>query len=326
MLNTITDIEGIKVGHASDFKGYTGCTVILCEKGAVCGIDIRGSASGTRQIDALGISHIVEQVHGILLAGGSSFGLDAANGVARYLEERNVGFDVGVARIPIVPSAVIFDLGLGDPKARPTPDMGYEACLKAGDEVEEGSVGAGTGATVGKIFELPRAMKGGLGTCSLAMPDGLKVAALVVVNAFGDIIDNVTGKIIAGLRKTEDGSEFANTVKQIKEGATKKQFGIVNTTLGVVATNAIFNKREITKIAQMAQGGLIKTISPVHTTFDGDLVFALATGELEADINKVGVLAEFVLTEAIKRAVKKADGFGIIPAFRDITKGWKTGQ
>ena len=235
-----------------------------------------------------------------------------------------MGFDVGVARIPIVPSAVIFDLGLGNPKARPTPDMGYEACLKAGDEVEEGSVGAGTGATVGKIFELPRAMKGGLGTCSLAMPDGLKVAALVVVNAFGDIIDNVTGKIIVGLRKSENSSEFANTVKQIKEGAVKKQFGIVNTTLGVVATNAIFNKREITKIAQMAQGGLIKTISPVHTTFDGDLVFALATGELEADINKVGVLAEFVLAEAIKRAVKKADGFGIIPAFRDIAKGWKT--
>jgi L-aminopeptidase/D-esterase-like protein len=326
MLNAITDIEGIKVGHASDFKGYTGCTVILCEKGAVCGIDVRGSASGTRQVDALGVSHIVEQVHGILLAGGSSFGLDAASGVARYLEERNVGFDVGVAHIPIVPSAVIFDLGLGDPKARPTPDMGYEACLKAGDEVEEGSVGAGTGATVGKIFESPRAMKGGLGTSSLVMPDGLKVAALVVVNAFGDIIDNVTGKIIVGLRKSEDSSEFANTVTQIKEGVTKKQFGIVNTTLGVVATNAIFNKREITKIAQMAQGGLIKTISPVHTTFDGDLVFALATNELEADINKVGVLAEFVLTEAIKRAVKKADGFGIIPAFRDIAKGWKTGR
>jgi L-aminopeptidase/D-esterase-like protein len=326
MLNAITDIEGIKVGHASDFQGYTGCTVILCEKGAVCGIDIRGSASGTRQTDALNVSHIVEQIHGILLAGGSSFGLDAASGVVRYLEEKNVGFDVGVARIPIVPSAVIFDLGLGNPKARPTPDMGYAACLNAGNEVEEGSVGVGTGATVGKIFELPRAMKGGLGTSSLAMPDGLKVAALVVVNAFGDIIDNVTGKIIAGLRKSEDRADFANTVQQIKEGAVKKQFGIVNTTLGVVATNAKFNKRDITKIAQMAQGGLIKTISPVHTTFDGDLVFALSMGELEADINKVGVLAEFVLVEAIKRAVKKADGFGIVPAFRDIAKGWKTNR
>lgn len=324
MLNAITDIEGIKVGHASDFVGYTGCTVILCEKGAVCGFDVRGSASGTRQTDPLNVGHIVEQVHGILLAGGSAFGLDATSGIARYLEEKNVGFDVGVARVPIVPSAVIFDLGFGSPKARPAADMGYEACLKAGKEVEEGSVGAGTGATVGKIFELPRAMKGGLGTCSLAMPDGLKVAALVVVNAFGDIIDNVTGKIIAGLRKAENSLEFANTVTQIKQGVVKKEFGIVNTTLGVVATNAMFNKKEITKVAQMAQGGLIKTISPVHTTFDGDLVFALATGEMEADINKVGVLAEFVLAEAIKRAVKKANGFGIIPAFRDVTKGWKT--
>lgn len=324
MLNTITDIEGITVGHSSDFEGYTGCTVILCEKGAVCGIDIRGSASGTRQVDALNVNHIVKQVHAILLAGGSSFGLDAAGGVMRYLEERNVGFDVGVAHIPIVPTAVIFDLGFGNPQARPTSGMGYEACLKAGTEVEEGSVGAGTGATVGKIFELPRAMKGGLGTYSLATPDGLKVAALVVVNAFGDIIDNVTGKIIAGLRESENSSAFANTVTQIKEGAVKKQFGIVNTTLGVVATNAVFSKREITKVAQMAQGGLIKTISPVHTTFDGDLVFALSTGQVEADLNKVGVLAEFVLSEAIKKAVKKADGFGIVPAFRDIAEGRKT--
>jgi L-aminopeptidase/D-esterase-like protein len=315
MLNTITDVEGITVGHSSDFEGYTGCTVILCEKGAVCGIDVRGSASGTRQVDALNVNHIVKQVHAILLAGGSSFGLDAAGGVMRYLEEKNVGFDVGVAHIPIVPTAVIFDLGFGSSRARPTSDMGYEACLKAGVEVEEGSVGAGTGATVGKIFELPRAMKGGLGTYGLAMPDGLKIAALVVVNAFGDIIDNVTGKIIAGLRKSEDSSAFANTATQIREGAVKKQFGIVNTTLGVVATNAVFDKREITKVAQMAQGGLIKTISPVHTTFDGDLVFALSTGQVEADLNKVGVLAEFVLSEAIKKAVKKANGFGIVLLF-----------
>ncbi len=324
MLNAITDIQGLKVGHASDREGCTGCTVILCEKGAVCGIDIRGNAAGTRQIDALSTNHIVEHVHGILLAGGSAFGLDAAGGVARYLEERSVGFDVGVARIPIVPSAVIFDLGLGNPKSRPTPEMGYEACLNAGNEIEEGSAGVGTGATVGKLFELPRAMKGGLGTCSLAMPNGLKVGALVVVNAFGDIINNITGKIIVGLRKSEGSLEFANTASLLKEGVVKKQFGIINTTLGVVATNAKFDKGETTKMAQMAQGGLIKTICPVHTTFDGDLVFALATGELEADVNNVGVLAEFVLAEAIKRAVKKADGFGLIPSFRDISKGWKT--
>jgi L-aminopeptidase/D-esterase-like protein len=324
MLNSITDIEGIRVGHVSDPVGCTGCTAILCEGGAVCGIDVRGSASGTRQVDALNISHIVEQVHAILLSGGSSFGLDAATGVVRYLEEKGVGFDVGIAKIPIVPTAVIFDLFMGSPKARPTPEMGYQACLNAGLEVEEGSVGAGTGATVGKLFELARAMKGGLGTSSIIMPDGLKVAALVVVNAFGDIIDNVTGKIIVGARTAEKNLEFASTVNSIKQGHVKKQFGIVNTTLGVVATNARFNKREITKVAQMAQGGLIKTISPVHTTFDGDLVFGLSVGTVEADINKVGVLGEFVITEAIKRAVKKADGFGIIPAFKDITKGWKT--
>jgi L-aminopeptidase/D-esterase-like protein len=323
MLNAITDIRGIKVGHASDYVGYTGCTVILCEGGAVCGLDIRGSASGTRQVDALNISHIVEEVHAILLCGGSSFGLDAATGVMRYLEEKEVGFDVGIIKIPIVPTAVIFDLFFGDPKARPTPDMGYKACVNAGELVEEGSVGAGVGATVGKLFEITRAMKGGVGTCSIVMPDGLNVGALVVVNAFGDIIDNITGKIIVGLRTSEKSLEFANTVDCLKKGFVKKQFGLVNTTLAVIATNARFNKRDITKVAQMAQGGLIKTISPVHTTFDGDLVFALSAGELDSDINQVGVLGDFVIAEAIKRAVKKADGFGIIPAFRDIHKGWK---
>jgi L-aminopeptidase/D-esterase-like protein len=242
----------------------------------------------------------------------------------RYLEEKGIGFDVGPAKIPIVPTAVIFDIFFGDPKVRPTPEMGYEACVNASETVEEGSIGVGTGAAVGKIFEISRAMKGGVGTSSIVMPDGLTVASLVVVNAFGDIIDNVTGKIIAGARVAPDSLEFANTVESIKKGAVKKQFGLVNTTLGVVATNAKFDKKEITKIAQMSQGGLIKTISPVHTTFDGDLVFALATGECEADINLVGVLGEFVIAEAIKRAVKKADGFGILPAFKDITKGWKT--
>jgi L-aminopeptidase/D-esterase-like protein len=324
MRNSITDVKGLRVGHASNYDGYTGCTVILCEAGATCGIDIRGSASGTRQVDALSISHIVEHVHAILLSGGSSFGLDAATGVMRYLEEKGIGFDVGPTKIPIVPTAVIFDIFFGDPKVRPTPEMGYEACMNAQETVEEGSVGVGTGAAVGKLFEISRAMKGGVGTSSIVMPDGLTVASLVVVNAFGDIIDNVTGKIIAGARVSPESLEFANTVESIKKGAVKKQFGLVNTTLGVVATNAKFDKKGITKIAQMAQGGLIKTISPVHTTFDGDLVFALATGECEADINLVGVLGEFVIAEAIKRAVKKADGFGILPAFKDSTKGWKT--
>lgn len=324
MQNSITDIEGIRVGHASDLKGYTGCTVILCEKGMVCGIDIRGSASGTRQVDALNVNHIVEQIHAILLCGGSSFGLDATTGVMRYLEKRGVGFDVGVAKIPICPAAVIFDLSFGDPMVRPTAEMGYKACVNAGTIVREGSVGVGTGATVGKLFELSRSMKGGIGTSSIVMPDGLIVGAIVVVNAFGDIIDNITGKIIAGARVAPEKMEFADTVKCLKQGFTKKQFGLTNTTLAVVATNARFNKKEITKVAQMAQAGLIKTISPVSTTFDGDLIFAVSAGDVEADINNVGVLSDFVIAESVKRAVKKADGFGIVPAFKDIRKGWKT--
>jgi L-aminopeptidase/D-esterase-like protein len=324
VLNAITDIEGIRVGHASDYEGCTGASVVLFDKPATCGIDIRGSAAGTRQIDALGVAHVVEQAHAIFLSGGSAFGLDAAAGVMRYLGEQRIGFDVGVARVPIVPTAVIFDLGFGHAAARPTPEMGYDACLKAGRSVEEGSVGVGVGATVGKLYSMARSMKGGIGTASLSMPDGLIVGALVVVNAFGDIIDNMTGKVIAGARTHEDSLVFAGTADAIRRGETRKQFGIDNTTLAVVATNAHFSKREITKVAQMAQAGLIKTINPVHTTFDGDLVFAVSLGEAKGDINRIGVLSEFVVAEAIKRAIKKADGFGKLPAFRDISKGSKS--
>ncbi len=324
MLNAVTDIEGVRVGHASDYEGYTGCTAVLFDRPATCGIDVRGSAAGTRQVDALGVAHVVEEVHAILLSGGSAFGLDAAAGVMRYLEERGVGFDVGVAKVPIVPTAVIFDLGFGNPAARPTPEMGYEACVRAERSVEEGSVGAGTGATVGKLYSRERSMKGGIGTASLSMPDGVVVGALVVVNAFGDILDNMTGKIIAGARVREDDLSFAGTLDSLRRGDARGQFAIDNTTLGVVATNVRFSKREITKVAQMAQGGLIKTISPVHTTFDGDLVFAVSLGEAQSDVNRIGVLGEFVVSEAIKRAVRKADGFGKLPAFRDISKGSKS--
>jgi L-aminopeptidase/D-esterase-like protein len=324
MLNAITDIEGIRVGHASDLDGYTGCTAILFDKPARCGIDIRGSAAGTRQTDALSVAHVVEEIQGILLSGGSAFGLDATGGVMRYLEERGIGFDVGVAKVPIIPTAVIFDLAFGDPKARPTAEMGYTACCNAGPNVEEGSVGVGVGATVGKLYALSKAMKGGVGTASVAMPDGVIVAALVAVNAFGDILDNLTGKIIAGARTGEDAFTFAGTVDAMKRGDVRKQFGIDNTTLAVVATNAQFSKREMTKVAQMAQAGLIKTVTPVHTTFDGDLVLAVSVGEVKGEVNRIGVLGEFVVAEAIKRAIKKADGFGKLPAFRDIARGAKS--
>jgi L-aminopeptidase/D-esterase-like protein len=324
VLNAITDVEGIRVGHASDLDGYTGCTALIFDGPATCGIDVRGSAAGTRQVDALGAAHVVEEVHAILLSGGSAFGLDAAAGVMRYLEEKGIGFDVGVAKVPIVPTAVIFDLGFGNSKVRPTPEMGYGACLNAGRSVEEGSVGAGTGATVGKLYSKDRSMKGGIGTASVSLPDGVVVGALVVVNSFGDILDNMTGKIIAGARVSEEDTSFAGTADAIKRGDGRRQFGIDNTTLAVVATNVRFSKREITKVAQMAQGGLIKTISPVHTTFDGDLIFAVSLGEAHGDVNRIGVLGEFVISEAIKRAVKKADGFGKLPAFRDIAKGSKS--
>jgi L-aminopeptidase/D-esterase-like protein len=320
VLNAITDIEGIRVGHASDFDGGTGCTVILFDEGATCGIDVRGSAAGTRQVDALAVAHIVEEIHGIFLSGGSAFGLDAASGVMRYLEERDIGFEVGVARVPIVPTAVIFDLAFGSPRARPTAEMAYAACSNAGKSFDEGSVGAGTGATVGKLFTVARSMKGGVGTSSVVLPDGTVVAALVVVNAFGDIIDNLTGKIIAGARTGEKELDFADTVGSLRAGAIRKQFGIDNTTLAVVATNAQFGKKEMTKVAQMAQAGLIKTIAPVHTTFDGDLVFAVSLGKMKGDINRLGVLGEFVVAEAIKRAVRKADGFGRLPAFKDLAR------
>ncbi len=325
MHNAITDVDGVRVGHSSDFKGYTGCTVVLFDRAAVCGIDIRGSAAGTRQIDALGVAHVVDRVHAAMLAGGSAFGLNAPGGVIRYLEERSIGFDTGVARVPIVPTAVIFDLGFGERLARPTPEMGYEACVNAGLSVDEGSVGAGVGATVGKLCSSARAMKGGLGTASVSTPDGIVVGALVVVNAFGDVIDDATGEFLAGLRTSEEGLTFAGTVECLKQGQVRTQFGIDNTTLAIVATNAQLDKREITKVAQMSQAGIIKTVAPAHTTFDGDLIFAASLGEMKGDVNRIGLLGEFAVAEAIKRAVKKADGFGLLPAFKDLLGRSKSG-
>jgi L-aminopeptidase/D-esterase-like protein len=323
MLNAITDVKGLKVGHATDLENCTGCTVVISERPFVATLLIRGSASGTRQVDALFPGHLVETVNVILLAGGSVFGLDCAAGVMQYLEERGIGFDVGGLRIPIVPTAVIFDLFFKE-KAGPSREMGYRACLEAKEEFEEGSVGAGTGATVGKLFEMDRAMKGGLGTSSIVTSDGLAVGALVVVNAFGDVVDNVTGKIIAGLRKSKESLDFENTSEAMGKGVIRRTtFGLLNTTLAVVATNGAFNKQELRRIAMIAQSGLSRTIVPAHTTFDGDVIFALSTAEIRADVNRVGILGDFVIAEAVKRAVKKADGFGILPAYRDIYKGAK---
>jgi L-aminopeptidase/D-esterase-like protein len=270
--------------------------------------------------------HLVDKIHAILLAGGSAFGLDAAGGVMAYLEERGKGFDVGKTKIPIVPTAVIFDFGIGDFRVRPDQQMGYQSCLNASKKVEEGSVGVGVGATVGKLFGIDRAMKGGVGTSSIQGPNRLIVGALVVVNAFGDVFDPDSRKILAGARKSKKSFAFANSSKWIRQGVMRKGFGIsmlsesaaFNTTLGIIATNASLSKKEVHQVAQIAHSGLAKVISPLHTTFDGDLVFAISQGKKKGDVNTIGLLGEAALIEAVKRAVTKADGFGVIPAYKDF--------
>ena len=323
----ITDVPGITVGHAGDFKALTGCTVILCERGAVGAVDIRGAATGTREIDALSPHHLVDRIHAVLLTGGSAFGLDAAGGVMTYLEERGQGFEVGKTRVPIVPAAVIYDLGIGDFRVRPGHAMGYQACLNASTRVLEGSVGVGTGATVGKLFGMDRAMKGGVGTSSLRGPHGLVVGALVVVNAFGDVIHPDSHQILAGARASKRGFQPADSSRWIKRGVMRIRFGVsdpsassrFNTTLGIIATNANLSKKEAHHVARIAHSGLAKVISPFHTTFDGDLLFVLSLGRKKADVNTVGLLGEATLMESALRAITRADGFGILPAYKDVT-------
>ena len=314
----ITAVEGIRVGHASDFDACTGCTVILCEAGAVAGVDVRGWASGTRELDALAPQHLVTEIHGLLLAGGSAFGLEAAAGVMRYLEERGIGFDVGVTRVPIVPGAILFDLGIGDFRVRPDAAMGYRACEAAvRGKVEEGSVGVGTGATVGKLFGVRHAMKGGVGTASIELKGGLRVGALAAVNAFGDVRDRATGAILAGARDPDTG-KLADTVAQMKQGRSRRTFYVQSTTLAVIATNARLTKAEAILVARMGQGGLTRMIAPVHTAFDGDVLFALATGDVEGDVNLVGQAGAETVAEAVLRAVKTATSLGGIPAYREF--------
>jgi len=319
-VNGLTAISGIRVGHATDLEGITGCTVILCEGGATAGVDIRGGASGTSEIGVLDPMHITPTIHGLVLSGGSAFGLEASSGVRRFLEQHEVGFDMRSARIPIVPSAILYDLGIGNAHARPSREMGEAAAAAAFASkphalIEEGNVGAGTGATVGKINGMNFAMKAGLGTAVWNLSgkfSGIQVAAMAAVNAFGDVLD-AQGKVLAGARKTPDGNGFANTSKLMLDGAEAKFEG-GNTTLAVVATNARLTKVEATKLAQLAQAGVIRAISPVHTTRDGDTIFSLSTGALPAvDINALGVAAAEVLAEAIRRAVRKAKSLGGVP-------------
>ncbi len=346
--NSITDVPGIKVGHATNREAGTGCTIILCPEGTVGSADVRGSAPGTREIPAVEPVNLVQNVNAIYLGGGSAFGLDGATGAMRYLEENKMGFDTGVAIVPIVPGAVLFDLPVGRADIRPDADMGYAACKNATDgKVEEGNVGAGTGASVGKVRGMEFAMKGGLGSASIRAGN-LIVGAIVAVNCLGDVIDPNSGEILAGTL-SDDKKTPANSIEVLKN--TLKSGGFnngnsgeensratspkttyngdttpshlpspTNTTIAAIATNAKLNKSGTKKVAMMAHDGLARTINPIHTMFDGDTIFALATGEAEADITTVGSLAAEALAQAVVNAVKKADSAYGLVSYRDLHK------
>jgi len=322
--NAITDVSGIKVGHAQNLEAATGCTVILCEDGAVAGVDQRGGAPGTRETDILRPMHRVERVHAVLLSGGSAFGLNAAAGVVKYLEEHDVGYDVQVAKVPIVPAAILFDLRVGDPNTRPDAAMGYAACEAASEgPVAQGSVGAGTGATIGGINGWDFQMKGGLGTASVNL-NGVVVGAIVAVNSVGDVIDPATGKTIAGARKPPDGTELSSTLDTMKRMISDQQTPSVteadNTVIGVVATNAKLTKEQVNKVAQMAQDGLARTIHPAHTMYDGDTFFALSIGDTPAETSMIGAVAAEVMEQAILNAIWSAESLHGVPSATEFNR------
>jgi L-aminopeptidase/D-esterase-like protein len=316
---TLTAIQGLRVGHAHDLaNGVTGCTVILCPPNAVGGVDQRGGAPGTRETDLLRPMHLVEHVHAILLSGGSAYGLDAATGIMRYLEEQGAGFPTraGIV-VPIVPAAIIFDLDVGSPAIRPDAAMGYAACLAATAEpVAEGCFGAGAGARVGGIAGIPFACKSGIGSALLELEGGLQAAALMVVNAVGDVVAE-GGAILAGARQPPEGKQFAGSLNLLRQLAIAPPPS--NTVIGVVATNATLTKEEANKVAQMAHDGLARAVRPAHTLFDGDTIFALATGTAgQANASLIGALAAEVTAEAIRRAVEQATPLAGLPIGRQI--------
>jgi L-aminopeptidase/D-esterase-like protein len=317
--DSITDVPGIEVGHAQDLAGGTGCTVVLCRQGAVTGVDAAGGAPATRETDCLRPENLVPAAHAVLLTGGSAYGLDCAGGVMRCLEEQQIGIDVGATRVPIVPAAALNDLAFGDPQARPGLDMGYQACRNAkGDETRQGNVGAGTGAAIGRLAGNARgSMKGGLGTASCCLGE-LVIGAIVAVNCNGDVIDPETREILAGTR-TADGKAVAGAMKILTAAAGQYKEGFpTNTTIGVVATNAALTKATATRVAMMAQDGLARTIYPIHTLGDGDVIFCMGTGNLEADVNRVGAIAAWVMERAVVNAVKAAEALLGTPAWRDM--------
>ncbi len=317
----LTLIDGVRVGHHTLSERPTGCTVVLTEAGAVAGVDVRGSAPGTREVALLDPVNTVEKVHAVVLSGGSAFGLDSASGVVRYLEERGVGFDVGIAKVPIVPAAILFDLGVGGkPNIRPGADCGFQAARTASSGIiAEGNVGAGAGATVGKSGGPGRSMTGGVGTAAIELPNGLIVAALIAVNAVGDVIDPSTGRVVAGVR-SEDGSSLVDARLLLRSGALGRGRRGRNTTIGVVATNARLTKTQAAKVAQMAHDGLARAIVPAHTPSDGDTIFALALGNFEGEVSLsvVGALAAEAVSDAILSAIDNAESIPGFPAARDL--------
>lgn len=320
MFGNITDVPGIKVGHRENEEGITGCTALLMDGGAVCGVDVRGSAPGTRETDALDPINEIDRVHGICLSGGSAYGLDAATGVMRFLEEQGIGVDAGVAKIPIVPSAVLFDLFIGDPQARPTAQMGYEAAQAAQvGSFQNGNIGAGYGATVGKLAGPDFAMKGGLGSASIAGKDGLIAGAIVAVNAVGDVKNPNTRQILAGARNPQTG-QWLDCCDYLEQHAQSKALAGTNTTIGVVALNAKLTKAEAKKIAQLTQNALARTIYPVHTMLDGDTIFVLGTGERTFALDYLGHLATKVMEEAILAGIQAADKLAGVESYTSIQK------
>jgi len=312
----LTDVAGLLVGHATDLEGRTGCTAILCERGAVAGIDVRGSAA-EGQFAVLDPLHVTDRIHGVLFTGGSAFGIEAASGVRRYLEHKGIGFNTGSAIVPIVVGAVLYDLPFAKRGVRPTRESGEAACGAATDKaVEEGCVGAGTGASVGKVLGMKNAMKSGIGSWSMELSGGVIVAALVAVNAVGDVRDPRTGKIIAGTRKTAEGREFADSEKLVL-GGSPAGFRGSNTTLVCIATNAALDKIEAKKLAQLGSIGVTRAIAPVNMMSDGDTVFAISIGDRKARIDTLGVAAADVVARAIVRAVTQAKGMGGLPAVNE---------
>jgi L-aminopeptidase/D-esterase-like protein len=327
--NSIINIDGILVGQMQDMTALTGCTVIIYPKGAVGGVDQRGGAPGTRETDLLRPMHMVDKIHAVLLTGGSAFGLDAAGGVMKFLEEKKFGFNTGVARVPIVPAAVIFDLALGQSDIRPSAEMGYLACQIATHlSPKQGNFGAGTGASVGKILGMNQAMKSGIGTDCIELGGNLKVAAMMVVNAFGDVVEPKSSNIIAGARTLQKGplkigtnNYFANSLETMKSFIGKTVLNLANrqnTVIGVVVTNAVLTKEEANKVAQMAHNGIAKTIRPAHTMFDGDTIFVMATGKYHADVSLIGAYAAEVVAQAIVNAVIFAEPAGGLPSVQSI--------